>query len=198
MAKKKRSFPRFLLGTLFALGFMILFLELGSRWYREPDQNVPDYVWVVCDLDRYPRDEGKLLVIQELVGKKARGEKITREDLDRALISAPQDQMPGLNGIVCNQMIFVGLSDSWEQFYQAVRRCWRYGQQKEVHVHIVSSDIEGAVLTNIKRKESQNKELKAEMIEIMKNKTLLEMGKATREKTQYLNTIEMEQPKWAM
>ena len=107
MTKKKRLLPKFLLGSLFILVFMILFLELGSRLYREPDQNFPTFEWAVCDLDRYPQDEGKLVVIQELVGKKARGEKITREDLDRALISAPQDQMPNLNGVVCNQMIFI-------------------------------------------------------------------------------------------
>jgi len=108
---------------------MVLFLEAGSRWYREPEGDFPaperavcdldrypldegktlviQELVGVCDLDRYPLDEGKTLVIQELVGKKARGEKITREDLDRALISAPQDDMPGLNGVVCNQMIFV-------------------------------------------------------------------------------------------
>ena len=107
MAKKKRLFLKILLGSLFLLGFAILFLELGSRLYQEPDQDFPTPEWAVCDLDRYPLDEGKTLVIQELVGKKVQGEKITREDLDRALISAPQDQMPGLNGVVCNQMIFV-------------------------------------------------------------------------------------------
>lgn len=107
MAKKKRLLPRFLLGSLFVLAFGILFLELGSRLYREPDQNFPPAERVVCDLDRYPPDEGKLAAIQKLVGKKARGEKITREDLDRALISAPQEHMPYLNGVVCNQMIFV-------------------------------------------------------------------------------------------
>ena len=107
MAKKKRFLPRFFVGSLFLLGFTILFLELGSRLYQEPDQDFTAPEWAVCDLDRYPLDEGKTLVIQELVGKKVQGEKITREDLDRALISAPQDQMPGLNGVVCNQMIFV-------------------------------------------------------------------------------------------
>jgi len=107
MAKKKRLFTKFFVGSLFLLGFTILFLELGSRWYQEPEQDFPAPERAVCDLDRYPLDEGKTLVIQELVGKKARGEKITREDLDRALISAPQDQMPYLNGVVCNQMIFV-------------------------------------------------------------------------------------------
>ena len=107
MVQKKRLLPRFLLGSLFILVFMILFLELGSRLYREPDQNYQSIIYDVEKLDQYPQDEGKLVVIQKLVGKKARGEKITREDLDRALISAPQEHMPDLNGVVCNQMIFI-------------------------------------------------------------------------------------------
>jgi len=93
-------------------------------------------------------------------------------------------------------MIFVGLSDSWEQFYQAVRRCWRYGQTKPVHVHIVSADIEGGVLTNIKRKESQHKQLTREMIAVMKDKTLQQLGKAKQEKAEYNNNRKMETPKW--
>jgi hypothetical protein len=97
----------------------------------------------------------------------------------------------------CNHMVFVGLSDSWEQFYQAVRRCWRYGQTKPVHVHIVSADIEGGVLTNIKRKESQHKSLKAEMIAIMRDKTMEQIGKATQEKTEYNANIKMRMPTWA-
>jgi len=97
----------------------------------------------------------------------------------------------------CNQMIFVGLSDSWEQFYQAVRRCWRYGQKKPVHVHIVSADVEGGVLANIKRKEQQHKQLTGEMIAIMRDKTLLELGRAKQEKAKYTNDKKMEVPQWA-
>jgi DNA modification methylase len=56
-------------------------------------------------------------------------------------------------------MIFVGLSDSYEQFYQAVRRCWRFGQKREVRAYIVTADTEGAVVKNIRRKEKQAQEL---------------------------------------
>lgn len=115
----------------------------------------------------------------------------------KALISKPKMFGYGLNLQNCNHMVFVGLSDSWEQFYQAVRRCWRYGQKKPVHVHIISADVEGAVLLNIKRKEAQHKILTAEMIAIMKDKTLAQLGMARQEKTQYLNNQELELPKWA-
>lgn len=113
------------------------------------------------------------------------------------LITKPKIAGFGMNWQACNQMVFVGLSDSWEQFYQAVRRCWRYGQTKPVHVHIVSADVEGGVLTNIKRKEAQHKELTAEMIAVMRDKTLAELGRAAQEKAIYNNNQTLEVPAWA-
>lgn len=114
----------------------------------------------------------------------------------RALVSKPKIAGFGMNWQNCNQMVFVGLSDSWEQFYQSVRRCWRYGQDKPVHVHIVSADVEGAVLDNIKRKEAQQRELKAEMIQIMRGKTLAQLGRAEQEKTEYAANESMDVPAW--
>lgn len=113
------------------------------------------------------------------------------------LVTKPKIAGFGMNWQSCSHMVFVGLSDSWEQFYQAVRRCWRYGQTKPVHVHIVSADVEGGVLANIKRKEQQHQELKREMIEIMKDRTLQQLGKAEAEKTDYQAEIKMEVPAWA-
>ena len=49
-------------------------------------------------------------------------------------------------------MVFVGLNDSFEQLYQAIRRCYRFGQKKEVYVYLISSELEGVVLENIKKK----------------------------------------------
>jgi len=50
-------------------------------------------------------------------------------------------------------MAFVGVTDSYEAYYQAVRRCWRFGQKRPVHVHIFASKAEGAIVANLKRKE---------------------------------------------
>lgn len=72
----------------------------------------------------------------------------------RVLISKPTIFGYGLNLQGCHNVIFLGLSDSYEQFYQAIRRCWRFGQTKPVHCHIVTSDLEGAVVSNIERKEA--------------------------------------------
>ena len=114
----------------------------------------------------------------------------------KKLISKPKLSGFGMNWQNCNHVIFTGLSDSWESFYQAIRRCWRYGQTKPVHVHIVSSDIEGGVLSNIKRKEQINRELKLEIIKIMKDKTLSELRKVKKDKTIEINQVNMELPRW--
>lgn len=113
------------------------------------------------------------------------------------LVTKPKIAGFGMNWQSCNQMIFVGLSDSWEQFYQAVRRCWRYGQTRPVHVHIVSADIEGGVLANIKRKESQHKQLTREMVAVMRDKTMRQLHGAKQEKAEYQPTEQLRRPVWA-
>ena len=60
----------------------------------------------------------------------------------------------GLNWHHCARMAFVGVTDSFEAYYQAVRRVWRFGQRRPVEVHLFASDAEGAVLANLKRKEA--------------------------------------------
>lgn len=59
----------------------------------------------------------------------------------------------GLNWQHCANVAFVGISDSWESYYQAVRRCWRFGQRRPVNVHVVYARTEGPVMANLKRKE---------------------------------------------
>jgi len=71
----------------------------------------------------------------------------------RVLVTKPSIAGFGMNWQHCNNMAFVGLSDSYEQQYQAIRRCWRFGQDRPVNVHVVTADTEGAVVANIKRKE---------------------------------------------
>ena len=72
----------------------------------------------------------------------------------RVLISKPSICGWGLNWQFCRRIAFAGASDSWEAFYQAIRRCWRFGQIKAVFVHVFASAIEGAVVANLKRKEA--------------------------------------------
>ncbi len=72
----------------------------------------------------------------------------------RVLITKPSIAGWGLNWQHCARMAFVGVTDSFEAYYQAVRRCWRFGQKREVMVHVFASELEGAVVANLKRKEA--------------------------------------------
>jgi superfamily II DNA or RNA helicase len=73
----------------------------------------------------------------------------------------------GLNLQNCHQMICVGLGDSYEQYYQGIRRCWRFGQTQPVDVHIVISEAETGVVANVRAKEqaamAMSRELLAEL-----------------------------------
>ncbi len=70
----------------------------------------------------------------------------------------------GMNWQHCADTGFVGLNDSFEQFYQAVRRFWRFGQEKPVTCHIIASELEGATVANIKRKETDADRMAAAMV----------------------------------
>jgi hypothetical protein len=70
------------------------------------------------------------------------------------LISKPSLAGHGMNWQHCARMVFVGLTDSFEQVYQAIRRCWRFGQARPVDVYFIASELEGAVVANLRRKET--------------------------------------------
>ena len=71
----------------------------------------------------------------------------------RILLGKPSIFGFGLNLQMAARVAFVGVTDSWEAYYQAVRRCWRFGQKREVQVHIFASEAEGSVVANLARKE---------------------------------------------
>lgn len=73
----------------------------------------------------------------------------------RVLVTKPSIAGFGMNFQNCNRMVFVGLSDSWESYYQAIRRCWRFGQTQPVHAHVVVSELERQIVDNVNRKESE-------------------------------------------
>ena len=73
----------------------------------------------------------------------------------RVLVTKPSIAGFGMNFQRAHQMIFVGLSDSYEAYYQAIRRCWRFGQQHPVDVHVVVSDLERQIVDNVRRKEAE-------------------------------------------
>jgi glutamine synthetase len=75
------------------------------------------------------------------------------------LVSKPSICGFGLNWQHSARMAFVGVTDSFESYYQAVRRCWRFGQKRDVHVHVFASSAEGAVVANLRRKERDAMEM---------------------------------------
>lgn len=87
----------------------------------------------------------------------------------RVLISKAKIAGFGMNWQHCARMAFVGLDDSFEKFYQAVRRCHRFGQKRTVHVHMFTAENEGQILANLKKKELAHNEMSHKMIEHMKD-----------------------------
>ena len=69
------------------------------------------------------------------------------------LVTKPSIAGHGLNWQHCARMAFVGASYSYEMQYQAIRRCWRYGQTREVMVHRFATDADMYVLDAVAQKE---------------------------------------------
>lgn len=95
----------------------------------------------------------------------------------------------GMNWQHCRNVAFVGLSDSYEDFYQALRRCWRFGQKKPVNCYIIIADNEGAVLSNIKRKERDAEKMAQEMVKNMHDVQNENIKASKKERTKYRNEI---------
>lgn len=73
----------------------------------------------------------------------------------------------GMNWQHCHNMLFLGLSDSWEEYYQDIRRCYRFGQKNPVNVWIVLSDAEGPIMENVMAKEEEAQTTAEEVIKAM-------------------------------
>lgn len=114
----------------------------------------------------------------------------------RCLVTKPKIAGFGMNWQSCHNMIFVGLSDSFEAYYQAVRRCYRFGQEHEVNVYIIISAAEGCVRENIERKQNDANTMRDEMTQYTKEITKKELRQTTRLSTPYHPHIIMRLPKW--
>jgi DNA methylase len=85
----------------------------------------------------------------------------------RVLVSKPSICGFGMNWQHCARQAFVGVDNSYEAFYQAVRRSWRFGQAREVEAHVFYATTEGEVVRNLRRKESDAAKLSREMVNAM-------------------------------
>lgn len=109
----------------------------------------------------------------------------------RVLVTKPRIAGFGMNWQQCNRMAFAGLSFSYEAFYQAVRRCWRFGQTRPVQVHVVQSETEEAIWRTVSRKMGDHDAMKREMRDAMRRAQM-----SQRRKDPYNPTKHMRIPEW--
>lgn len=164
------------------------------------DHGQPWVVW--CDLN----DESAALTASidgaiEVRGSDSADEKERRLHLfanggARVLVSKPSICGWGLNWQFCARMAFVGVTDSYEAYYQAVRRCWRFGQRREVHVHIFASKAEGAIVANLKRKERDAAAMAESLSAETRDAVMAEVTGLTRATNTYNASRVVAAPSW--
>ena len=110
----------------------------------------------------------------------------------RIIISKTKIMGAGLNFQHCARMAFVGRSFSYEAWYQAVRRCWRFGQKRPVHVHLIVAEGEDQIGRVIDRKSDDHASMKANM----RAAALRSMAKSSEVKIPYAPTYEGKLPTW--
>lgn len=103
----------------------------------------------------------------------------------RVLVSKASICAWGLNLQFCRRMAFVGVTDSWEAFYQAIRRIWRFGQLRECEIDVYASDVEGAVVANLERKARDASEMSEELARETRAAITGAVGGAVREVNEY-------------
>jgi hypothetical protein len=130
-------------------------------------------------------DDAKLELLERWLSGKA-----------RTLISKASVFGFGLNFQQCNNVVFAGPSNSYERTYQAIRRCWRFGQARPVSVHIVRSELEEAVIENYRRKETDSAKMAAEMTLHVGDAVRAEVLGLTREFNPYQPATAMKIPRW--
>lgn len=102
----------------------------------------------------------------------------------------------GLNWQHANRMAFVGVTHSWEAYYQAIRRCWRFGQTRPVDVHVFASELEGAVVANLQRKERDASAMADALVSETKEAVRAEVRGLERQTNDYRPGATMALPTW--
>ena len=118
------------------------------------------------------------------------------EGRSRVLVSKASVCGLGLNFQHCADTGFVGLNDSFEQVFQAVRRFWRFGQDKPVTAHFIAAETEGAVVANLRRKEESADRMAAAMVRHMSDFSTKAVRGSERERADYQPTQHLVIPSW--
>ncbi len=102
----------------------------------------------------------------------------------------------GMNFQRCSTMVFAGVSHSYEQTYQAIRRCWRFGQKRPVDVHVIRAETEGAIVENLRRKGADADKLAESLLEHVRDMMRDEITSARRDWNTYNPLAAMSVPHW--
>ena len=159
----------------------------------------PDVPWIIWCGTNYEADAIRA-ALPDVVEVRGNDSQERKESVIMEFVDSPSDWLSsktsifgfGLNLQMCRDMVFMGIGYSFEQFFQGVRRCWRFGQTQPVHAHIVIAETEGAVLSSIRRKEAQYEELQSEMNEAMRAEQLT----ARHRNARYQHEMTQEIPTW--
>lgn len=154
-----------------------------------------------CNLNLESESIAEKLKSEEIRGatEESERERITDGFLNGRIlrvVSKPSLYGFGINLQNCHNTILIGISDSYEEFYQVIRRFWRFGQQRPVNAHIIISSLEGAVLANIKRKELAARQMADEMVGYMSDISSAEIKSLSRESIEYNPTQPMRLPEF--
>ena len=114
----------------------------------------------------------------------------------RVLVTKPSLAGFGLNFQSCARMAFCGLGDSMEQYYQAIRRCWRFGQDRPVDVHIVLTEPERVIAENVRAKERVARETTSGLIAAIAAQNRRELFAGTSRGDDYEPRCPMTVPGW--
>ena len=163
--------------------------------------DAPCLIW--CELN----DEGEMLekAIPEAIQVKGADDHETKvknlmafsDKTARVLITKASIAGFGMNWQHCNRMVFMGASHSFEMVYQAIRRCWRFGQKKPVEVFIIRAGTETAIMANFLRKEADAARMAEKMVENVRDILRTEISGNCKEWNDYNPAKTMTVPSWA-
>lgn len=177
--------------------------ERAQKIVELANQNPEDQFLVWCNLNKESEAASKALNAVEVTGADTaeyKEENILAfaDGKIKRLVSKPSICGMGMNLQSCHRVAFLGLSDSYESYYQAVRRVWRFGQKHPVDCYIVTSSLEGEVVKNIKRKEIEANKMAEEMVANMSEFNKADLKSQKRKGDEYDPQVEMFLPSWLL
>jgi len=166
-------------------------VEIHTERAAEIANSTDEQIIIWCGLDAEQQAVEKLIPgCVSVYGKHSPDEKAEmleafQDGSYRVLVTKPKIAGFGMNFQNAHRMIFVGLSDSFETYYQCIRRVYRFGQTQPVDVRIVLSGIEDEIYQNVLRKEREAAEMSRRLIENVQAYERAEIGGAMNNEYQY-------------